>query len=106
MTRITGNIFASSDLSSAYNQEPLTENTQKITSFIVGGRQYTYQVGLYGLKPLPSFFSKLIRYEFGPLIKRKQAITYIDETLLQAKDKREMFTVVKEYHSLLRKANL
>ena len=106
MTRITGNIFTSSDLSSAYNQVPLTGDTQKVTSFIVGGRQYTYQVGFYGLKPLPSFFSKLMRYAFGPLIKRKQAITYIDDNLLQAKDKQEMFTIVKEYHSLLRKANL
>ena len=112
MTRITGNIFTSSDLSSAYNQVPLTEDTQKVTSFIVGGRQYTYRVGFYGLKPLPSFFSKLMHYAFGPLIKnrnsyknRKQAITYIDDTLLQAKDKQEMFTIVKEYHPLLRKAN-
>ena len=47
-----------------------------------------------------------MRYAFGPLIKLKQAITYIDDTLLQAKDKREMFTIVREYHSLLRKANL
>ena len=104
MTRITGTLFTSSDLSSAYNQVPLTEDEQKVTSFIVGGRQYTYQVGFYGLKPLPSFFSKLMRYAFGPLIKRKQAITFLDDTLLQAKDKQEMFTIVKEYHSLLRKA--
>ena len=47
-----------------------------------------------------------MHYAFGPLIKRKQAITYIDDNLLQAKDKRETFTVVKEYHSLLLKANL
>ena len=38
MTRITGTIFTRSDLSSAYNQVPLTEDTQKVTSFIVGGR--------------------------------------------------------------------
>ena len=43
---------------------------------------------------------------YGPLIKLKQSITYIDDTLLQAKEKREKFTIVKEYHSLLRKANL
>ena len=85
---------------------PLTEETQKLTSFIVGGRQYNYQVGFYGLKPLPKFFSKLMRYAFGPLIKKKQAITYIDDTLLQAQDKQEMFTVIREYHALLRKANL
>ena len=106
MTRITGTIFTSSDLSLAFIQVPLTEDTQKVTDFIVGGRQYTYQVGFYGLKPLPSFFNKLMHYAFGPLIKRKQAITYIDDTLMQAKDKRAMLTIVKEYHSSLRKANL
>ena len=47
-----------------------------------------------------------MRYAFGPLIKRKQAITYIDDILLQAKDKLEIFTIVREYHSLLRKAKL
>ena len=47
-----------------------------------------------------------MRYAFGPLIKKKQAITYIDDTLLQAQDKQEMFTVIREYHALLRKANL
>ena len=93
MTRITGTIFTSSDLSSAY-------------CLIVGGRQYTHQIGIYGLKLSPSFFSKLMRYAFGSLIKRKETVTYIDDTLLQSKDKREMLTIVKEYHSLLQKANL
>ena len=48
--------------------------------------QYTHQLGSYTIKPLLSFFGKLMRFAFGPLIKRKQAITYIDNTLLQAKD--------------------
>ena len=106
MTRITETILTSSDLSSTYNQVPLTEDTEKVKGFFVGGRQYTYHVGFYGLKPFPTFFSKLKRYTFGPLIKRKQAITYIEDTLLQAKDKQKIFTIVREYHSLLRKAKL
>ena len=44
MTRINGKYFTASDLSSAYHQVPLSEETQKLTSFIVGGKQYTYQV--------------------------------------------------------------
>ena len=59
MTRVNGAYFTSSDLSCAYHQVPLTEETQKLTSFIVGGRQYTYQVGFYGLKPLPNFLVNL-----------------------------------------------
>ena len=42
MTRINGSY------SCAYHQVPLTDEAQKLTSFIVGGRQYTYQVGFYG----------------------------------------------------------
>ena len=39
MTRVNGAYFTSSDLSCAYHQFPLKEETQKLTSFIVGGRQ-------------------------------------------------------------------
>ena len=46
-----------------------------------------------------------MRYAFGPLLKRKQGITYIDGTLFQDKDKRGMFTIVREYYIFLRKAN-
>ena len=45
-------------------------------------------------------------YAFGPLMKEKKAITYIDDTLLQSNNKEEMFNIIKEYHALLRKANL
>ena len=46
----------------------------------------------------------MMTIHFEPIIKKKQAITYIDDTLMQAKNKREMFTVIQEYHDLLRKA--
>ena len=47
-----------------------------------------------------------MRYAFGPLIKEKKAITYIDDPLLQSNTKEEMFNIIKDYHALLRKANL
>ena len=100
MTRINGSYFTSSS-----DQVPLTDESQKLTSFIVGGRQYTYQVGFNGLKPLPKFFSKLMRYAFGTLIKEK-AITYIDDTLLQSRNKKEIFDTFRENYSLFWKANL
>ena len=43
---------------------------------------------------------------FDPLIKKKQAIFYIDDTIMQSKSNNEIFTVVNEYHTLLRKADL
>ena len=64
--------FTVSDLSFAYHQVPLSDETQKLTSFIIGGKQYTYVRGFYGLCGLPNFFSRLMAIHFEPLIKRKQ----------------------------------
>ena len=106
MTRVNGKIFSVSDLSCAYHQVPLKPETQKLTSFIIGGRQYTYTRGFYGLCGLPTFFSRLMTIHFEPLIKKKQAITYIDDTIMQSQNKGEMFSIIHEYHNLLRKAGL
>ena len=103
MTRINGKYFTASNLSCAYHQVPLSEETQKLTSFIVGGKQYTYQVGFYGLCGLPQWFSRMMAINFEPLVKKKQAITYLDDSLLQSQTKGEMFTIIQEYHQLLRK---
>ena len=43
---------------------------------------------------------------FGPLIKKKQAITYTDDTIMQSQNKNEIITIIIEYHTLLRKAGL
>ena len=106
MTRINGKYFTASDLSCAYHQVPLSEETQKLTSFIVGGKQYTYQVGFYGLCGLPQWFSRMMAINFEPLVKKKQAITYLDDSLLQSQTKGEMFRIIHEYHQLLRKGGL
>ena len=44
MTRVNGKFFSVSDLSCAYHQVPLSSETQSVelTSFIIGGRQYTF----------------------------------------------------------------
>ena len=105
-TRVNGKVFKVSDLSCAYHQVPLSPETQKLTSFIIGGKQYTYTRRFYGLCGLPNFFSRPMTIHFDPLIKKKQAITYIDDTILQSQNKNEMFTAVNEYHKLLRKTGL
>ena len=106
LTRVNGKVFSVSDLSCAYHQVPLSPEAQKLTRFIIGGRQYTYTRGFYGLFGLPNFFSRLLTIHFDPLIKKKQAITYVDDTIMQSQTKIEMFTVINEYHTLLRKAGL
>ena len=96
ITRVNGKVFSVSDLSCAYHQVPLSPETQKLTSFIIGGKHYTYTRGFYELCGLPNFFSRLMTIHFDPLIRKKQAITYIDDTILQSQNKNEMFTVINE----------
>ena len=106
MTRVNGKFFSVNDLSCAYHQVPLSYETQKLTNFIIGGRQYTFTRGFYGLCGLPNFFSRLMTIHFDPLIRKKQAITYIDYTIMQSQTRGEMSTIINEYHALLRKAGL
>ena len=106
MTRVNGKVFSVSDLSCAYHQVPLSPETQELTSFIIGGKQYTYTRGVYGLCGLPNFFSRLMTIHFDPFIKKKQAITCIGDTIMQSQNKNKMFTVNNEYHTLLRRAGL
>ena len=77
MTRVHGKVFSVSDLSCAYHQVPLSPETQKLTSFIIGGKQYTYRRGFYGLCGLPNFFSRLLTIHFDPLIKQKKASNHL-----------------------------
>ena len=60
MTRANGKLFSVSDLFGAYHQVPLSFETQKLTSFIICGQQYTLTRGFYGLCGLPNFFSRLV----------------------------------------------
>ena len=57
MTRVNGKILSVCDPSCAYHQVPLSSETQKLTSFIIGGKQYTYTHGFYGLCGLPNFLA-------------------------------------------------
>ena len=43
---------------------------------------------------------------FDPLIRKKQAIACIDDSIMQSQTRGEMFTIINEYHTLLRKAGL
>ena len=103
LTSLTGKNLSLSDLS---NQVLLTKESQKCTAFVIGNKQYTYCRGSYGLTGLPNFFSRLMILSMPPLIKTNQTLTYIDDTILQAQNKAEMFEIIPKYHSLVRTAGL
>ena len=106
MTSVNGKFFSVSDLSCAYHQVPLSYETQKMTNFIIGGRQNTFTRGFYSLSGLPNFFSRLMTIHFDPLIRKIQAVTYIYDTIVHSQTRGENFTIINEYHTLLRKAGL
>ena len=106
LTRLDGVYYTTSDLASAYNQVPLTEDTKKLTSFIVGGKQYMFERGFYGLCGLPNFFSRIMTIHFAEMIAKKQVITYIDDVILQAKTKQEMWNNLDSYFKCLRSSGL
>ena len=105
MTRINDKYFTASDLSCAYHQVPLSPETQKLTSFAIRGKNYTYQSGFYRICGLPQWFSLIMAINYESLIEKK-AITNTDASLLQTHTQGEMFTHIQEDHQLLRKGGL
>ena len=105
MTRVNGKLTSESDLSCAHKKFRRVRK-HKLTSFIIGGRQYTYTRGIYGPCGLPNFFSRLLTIHFARLIGRKQPTTYIDDAIMQSQNKNKIFTVIIEHRTLLWKASL
>ena len=105
LTRIKGPYYTSADMSSAYNQVALTPETLKLVNFVIGNIQYQFIKGFYGLAGLPNFFSRLMTIYFHNEIRNGNALTYLDDVLLQASTKQEMFAVLRRYHEILRKEN-
>ena len=60
----------------------------------------------YGLCGLPNFFSRIMTIHFVELIAKMQAITYIDDVILQAKTKSEMWKNLESYFNCLKSSGL
>ena len=94
------------DLMYAYAHTPLDEDTIKLTGFSSGDKLYAFIRGFYGLKGLPNFFTKQMSTFFRSLIDKRSALVYIDDILLLADEKQEMFELIKELHKIATKENL
>ena len=94
------------DLMYAYAHTPLDEETIKLTGFSSGDKLYAFIRGVYGLKGLPNFFTKQMSTFFRPLIDKRSVLVYIDDFLLLANGKQEMFELIKELHKIASRENL
>ena len=91
---------STTDLMYAYAHTPLDEETIKLTGFSCGDKLYAFIRGFFGLKGLPNFFSKQMSTFFRSLIDKRSALVYIDDILLLANEKQEMFELIKELHTI------
>ena len=82
MTTVNGKVFSVSELSRSYHRVPLGPETQKSTSLVIGGKQYTYTRRFYGFCGLPNFLNQPMKVYFNPLIKERPVVTYIDDTIM------------------------
>ena len=94
-------------MNSAYNQMPLDEQSRRVTQFIIGNQQYEFNRLFYGISIGTAAFSAFMSKIFRPLIlKKKNAITYLDDVFMQSQTKDEIFTVLEKYHKILQIENL
>ena len=89
-----------------YAHTPLDEETIKLTGFSSGDKLYTFIREFYGLKVLPNFFTKQMSTFFRSLRDKRSALVCIDDILLPADEKQEMFELIKELHKIATKENL
>ena len=64
LDRVHGKYFMTTDMSCAYHQVPLSKEAQKLVSFVIGGLQWKFIRGFYGLCGLPNFFSRIMMLSF------------------------------------------
>ena len=90
----------------AYAHTPLDEDTIKLTSFSSGDTLFAFNRGFYGLKGLPSFFTKQMSTFFKTRIEQGFALVYIDDILLLSDSKEHMFQLIEQLHIFNTKNNL
>ena len=106
LTKINGKYFTTADMNSAYNQMLLDEQSRRLTFFVNGNQQYEFNRLFYGISIGPAAFSAFMSKMFRPLILKKNAITYLDDVFMQSQTKDEMFTVLENYHQILKNKNM
>ena len=86
--------------------EPLASQLARANKKYKSTKLYTFIRGFYGLKGLPNYFTKQMSTFFGSLIDKRSALVYIDDILLLANEKQEMFELIKELHTIASRENL
>ena len=106
LTKTNSKYFTTADMNSAYNRMPLKEQSRRLTKFVIGNQQYEFNRLICGISIGPAAFSAFMSEIFRPLILNKNAITYLDDVIMQSQTKDEMFIVLEKYHQILLQENV
>ena len=90
----------------AYAHTPLDEETIKLTSFSSDDKLFAFIGGFYGLRGLPTFFTKQKPTFFKTLIEQGFATVYIDDFLHLSNSKENMFQLIEQLHNITTRNNL
>ena len=93
-------------MNSAYNQQPLDEQSRRLSQFVIGNQQYENKRLFYGISIGPAAFSAIMSKIVGPFIFSKNVITYLDDVFIQSQKKQEIIIVLDKYHQTLLKENV
>ena len=84
----------------------LDEQSRRLTQLVIGNQQYEFNRLFYGISIEPAAFSAFMSKNFRPRLLKKNAITYLDDVLMQSQIKDEMFTILEQYHKIIQNENL
>ena len=77
------NLFSSLDLKSGYNAMKVHEDSQKLTSFVCHRGTFMFKFAGFGIKTLPSIFSKLMKKMLDTVPNWQSfCLVYLDDVLL------------------------
>ena len=100
-TKLNGRDLTTADISSAYNQRSLDEQSRRLTQFVIANQQYEFNRLFYGIFIGSAAFSAFISKISRPLQPNKSAITYLDDLFMQSQTKDEMFIVLEKIIQIL-----
>ena len=98
--RTNGKGCSKRNLSIASLQVAFSPETQKLFHFLVDNEQYKLKRGLYEIKAVPRFSTRIVTFIFALLGKRNEIITNIANLLLQAQKTSNVWTT-PEFYTIL-----
>ena len=97
--------FSTIDLGSAYHQVELEDESKIKTAFSTKNGQYCFKRMPFGIAAAPATFQKLMVKVLGEL-NWKEAVVYLDDILIFAKDKKEHLKRIEHVFSKIKESGL